>query len=203
MVAPGIRGGNGFNADLCAEERGAPGAPPASPRVRGLRGGSAGAPRGPGHGLCRSRCREPPCPGWTRDCWPAWGETRVPPGPDRRDITGGNKFSCRRRAAGAARGVWHQGDGGRRQRSGMGFSPSILVAKVAAKLRERNFPSFTLHGHAEGRLPLPGSLWLHHKNLPSSSPVLILVLGLVDGAVAITSHSFWLQKQRASQKQGN
>lgn len=116
---------------------------------------------------------------------------------------GESKFSCRRRAAGAARGVWLQGDGGRRQRSGMGLSPSILVAKVAAKLRERNFPSFTLHGHAEGRLPLPSSLWLHHKNLPSFSLVLILVLGLVDGAVAITSHSFRLQKQRASQKQGN
>lgn len=202
MVAPGIRRGNGFNADLCAEDRGAP---PREQRehLRGCGGGRA--PRGPGHGLWRSRGREAAGPGWrllpcmgtdTRPSWP-----RSP---------GENKFSCRRRAAGAARGSGSRETGSEgRERSGMGFPEHPLWLKSPQNFEREISPVlyFTsparTAGHAAGRSPLPASLWLHHKNLPSSSPLLILILDLVDGAVAITSHSFWLQKQRASRKQGN
>lgn len=88
MVAPGIREGNGFNADLCAAGRGAP--PPPREQREQLRGcvGSAGAPWGgvggggaegiPGQGP-EQRLGEEPLPGGglslrpSGGCCPAWG----------------------------------------------------------------------------------------------------------------------------------
>lgn len=64
---------------------------------------------------------------------------------------------------GAARGSGTRETGAEGRDLGW-VSPSIHVAKVAAKLRERNFPTFTLHspvrtvGRAAGRLPLRASL---------------------------------------------
>lgn len=80
MVALGIRGGNGFSADLCAEDRGSP--PPPGEQREQLRGcgGSAGAA-----GLSRAR------PGAAAACGgAAAGERLVPAHP------GGRLLPCLR-----------------------------------------------------------------------------------------------------------
>lgn len=146
MVAPSIRGGNGFNADLCAASRGA--APPSREQREQLRGcvGSAGSPRGgvggggvegiPGQGP-EQRLEEEPLPGGglslrsSGGCCPAWG-------PHQR-VTEEKKIS-------ATKGQWVrvgvcQGRPGclcppsKGQKAELGgVSPSRLVPKVTAKI---------------------------------------------------------------------
>lgn len=121
MVAPGIRRGNGFNADLCAEGRGSlprsygsGSAGAGAPRVRGLRG--YGGSAGPEQRLLQEplwvsrhspRVTLLPCVGMdTRPPWPR------SPGDHEGKINS---------ATGELQGVWQQGERGRRRRFGMGF----------------------------------------------------------------------------------
>lgn len=133
MVAPGIRGGNGFNADLCAEGRGTPPPPREQREVRGLRGcgGSAGEA-----GLSGPRARPGAAagPGTPREggCCPAWGS----PGDHERKINSAAGEEPRVRP-----GVWQRREGAESRDPGW-VSPSILVAKVTAKLKRQKFPHF-------------------------------------------------------------
>lgn len=169
MVAPGIRGGNGFNADLCAEGRGAP-PPPREQRER-LRGcvGSAGAarrsgrgggrpgpagPRAGGHGP-EQRLVEEPLPGGglslrsSGGCFPAWGGTRVPPWPRSSGDHGGKiNAATGGGQGGEGRGVGRREPGafalparGRRQRAGTGFPEPSLCLKSLQSFERENPPS--------------------------------------------------------------
>lgn len=128
-----------------------------------------------------------------RHCCPAWGRTRVLLAEITRRPRGENKFSCRRAAGGLAAGrpgqkaeIW---DGFPRASSWL-QSPQNFERGISPLLHFTPLPA----------LPLRAS--------PPHKPALaftgsVLVLNLVHGAVAITSHSFHLQKQRVSQKQRN
>lgn len=238
MVAPGVGGGNGSNADLCAQRRGAPPPREQSAQLRGCGGSAgAGAARGPSGAPGRragpgaATCGGAGPRGSSGGGFPVWGGTRVPAASAWRARGGANKFGCRRRRAeGAGGGLAggtrapspsQQGAGGRELGR---VSLSHLCAQTRCKaLREKPLrrplqatffcPLFTLHPVPCGRrvllamqragFPLPAHLWLRDKNFLPLSPVLILVLNLVDGAVATTSYLFQPQKQGVGQKQRN
>lgn len=136
MMAPRIRGGSGFNADLCAKGPGAP-PPPREQRrqFRGCGGSSVAAWRAGARGtalrnqLWRSLCREVACPCVPRD-------TRVP----HRDRGLGRAVGEINATAGGGQRVRTGGAGSRDPSKGQKaescdrFPRAILVPKVAAKL---------------------------------------------------------------------
>lgn len=141
MVAPSIRGGNGFNADLCAASRGA--APPSREQREQLRGcvGSAGPPRGgvggggavgiPGQGPEQRLGEEVACPCAPREAAALRG---VPANGSRKKKISATKGQWMRVGICQGRpGCLRPPSKGPKAELG-GISPSRLVPKVTAKI---------------------------------------------------------------------